>query len=80
MSKPNGRSELVSVRLTYEMLDELRALAVTLDRPYQAVMKEAISLGIEALIAGARKRKGGPGERSLYSAANLEAAFARLRK
>ena len=44
--RDNGRSKLISVRLSHEMIAQLKSLGKTLDRPYQTVMKEAIVYGM----------------------------------
>jgi predicted DNA-binding protein len=44
--RKNGRSKLVSVRLPFQMIDDLKKLGDSLGRPYQAVMKDSIERGM----------------------------------
>ena len=78
--RENGQSKLVSVRLPFQMIDDLKKLADKLGRPYQSVMKEAIEKGIPivrdvgAMVVQLRK------DAKTSSAVNIQAALAKLKK
>ncbi len=78
--RKNGRSKLVSVRLPFQMIEDLKKLADKLARPYQTVMKEAIERGLpivkELGTTEVKIRK----ESRTYTSLNLTDALERLRK
>lgn len=78
--RKNGKSKLVSVRLPFAMIDELKKLADKLGRPYQAVMKDAIEKGLpivkEVGATESRLRK----DAKTYRALHVDAALGKLKK
>ncbi len=77
--RKNGRSKLVSVRLPFEMIEELKKLADSLGRPYQAVMKDAIGRGIPIVRdLGATEMKIAKDTKT-YRGLNVEASIAKFR-
>lgn len=78
--RENGKSKLVSVRLTFKMIDDLKKAADKLGEPYQTVMKAAIEQGLPII----RKRKGVTKthlkrEVTSYRSLNLDAAMEKLK-
>lgn len=78
--RENKRSKLVSIRLTFKMIAELKKLADRFGRPYQSVMKDAIERGLpivkEVGATEVRIKK----EVRIYRALNVEAAIEKLRQ
>lgn len=78
--RKNGKSKLVSVRLPFGMIDDLKKLADKLGRPYQAVMKDAIERGLpivkEVGATESRLRR----ESKSYKARHIDAALEKLKK
>ena len=80
--RENGQSKLVSVRLTFQMIEDLKKVGDKLGRPYQNVMKEAIEKGLPIVrdvgevIVKLRKEA----RVSIIHAVNIQAALATLRK
>jgi predicted DNA-binding protein len=78
--RENGQSKLVSVRLTFQMIEDLKKVGDKLGRPYQNVMKEAIEKGLPIVrdvgevVVKLRK------DARVSSAVNIQAAMAKLRK
>jgi len=78
--RENGQSKLVSVRLPFTMIADLKKLADRLGRPYQSVMKEAIEKGLPIvstvgdIVSKMRK------ESKKSSSVNIQAALAKLKK
>ena len=70
----------MSVRLTFQMIDDLKKVADKLGRPYQNVMKEAIERGLPIVrdvgevVVKLRK------ESRTSSAVNIQAAVAKLKR
>jgi hypothetical protein len=77
--RENGKSKLVSVRLTYKMIDDLKKAADKLGEPYQTVMKAAIEQGLPIVRKGATKSRL-KREVTTYRALNLDAAMEKLKK
>ncbi len=78
--RKNGRSKLVSVRLPFQMIEDLKKLGDLLARPYQAVMKEAIERGLPIVKAlGATESKLHKQSR-IYASKNIDAAMEKLKK
>ncbi len=78
--RKNGKSKLVSVRLPFGMIEDLKKLADSLGRPYQAVMKDAIERGLpivkEVGAVESRLRRDSKTSR----AHNIKAAVEKLKK
>lgn len=78
--RKNGKSKLVSVRLPFGMIEDLKKLADSLGRPYQAVMKDAIERGLpivkEIGAVESKLRR----ESKTYRARNIDAAMEKLKK
>jgi|HubBroStandDraft_2_1064218.scaffolds.fasta_scaffold448643_2 hypothetical protein len=78
--RQNGRSKLVSIRLPFKMIDDLKKLADKLGRPYQAVMKDAIDRGLPIVrLVGATEVRLHKESRT-YRAHNITVAMEKLRK
>lgn len=58
---PNGRMDLVSLRLPAEMIDEVKAVAARQDRPYQALIRTWIAERLDREQAGVNSGQRAPG-------------------
>ena len=80
--RENGKSRLVSVRLTYQMIEDLKKAADRLGEPYQTVMKSAIERGLPivrqlgATTTEVKLKK----KTTSYRSVNLDGAMATLKK
>lgn len=78
--RKNGKSKLVSVRLPFGMIEDLKKLADSLGRPYQAVMKDAIERGLPIVKEVGATEKRLRKDAKEYRAIHLDAAVEKLKK
>jgi predicted DNA-binding protein len=78
--RKNGRSKLVSVRLPFEMIEDLKKLGDDLQRPYQAVMKDAIQRGMPIVREIGATEKRIRKESRTYTSKNIQAALEKMKK
>ena len=73
-----AHTQLISVRLPFEMIDALKEAGEKRERPWQTVMKEIISdsLGLSG-DSGTKKTRAT--ERQLYAAPHVKASSKRLK-
>lgn len=77
--RKNGRSKLVSVRLPFNLIEDLKKLADELGRPYQAIMKDCIGRGLPIVKELGATEKKIARDSKTYRALNVEASIEKIR-
>jgi len=74
-----AHTQLVSVRLSFEMISALKEMGDKRDQPWQTVMKAMLSESL-GLNGEAVPKKSRAAEKRLYSASHVKASTKRLQK